>query len=82
MADIEISFESRLPTDRLGLGVHDYRAFVDSVRNVVQPAGISTAEVRLQKDDIRLCQFGNGSDAKRRELGGRLGANTVDFFNW
>jgi len=78
---MEISFESSLPTDRLGLGIHDHRAFVDPVRNLVQPASIGAAEVRLQKGKIRLCQFGNGGDTKRCKLRGRLGADTVDFLD-
>ena len=81
LAGMEIPFESRLPADRLRLGMRDHRTLVDPVRNVVQPASIGAAEVHLQKRGSSSRQFGDSDDTKRCKLCSRFGADTVNFLD-
>ena len=76
---MKVALECRLPTDRLRLGIGNYRAIINPVRNLMQPATVASAEVYLQKAGVGPRQFGNGSNTECRQLLIGLGADSVNF---
>src|SRR5687768_5559386 len=78
---MKVALESGFATDRLRFGICNYRAFIYSMRNILQPAAIAAAEVHLQKGGVSSRQFGDGGDTKRRQLLGRFRTDSIDFSN-
>ncbi len=59
--------------------MRDDRTFVDSVRDLMQPASVAETEVRLQQCRFRARQFSDRRNPERREFFGGFGADAIDF---
>ena len=79
MLNVQISFERRFATDRLGFRIHYYRPLIDAMRNFLQPAAIAAAEVHLKKRSINLSQLADSSNAEHRQLLGGFWPDSTDF---